>query len=164
MKSTRPQHRLLSQSLRHLSKSHSGQSAEETEVPTYEAICRDCEVTADYSRSVENRMDTPVCVSCGEKMHKVIYSAPKGFVTGKFEPFKSHVDGSLITSQRELQEHNRRNNVVSMADGYDDETIKKGEFMKPEEKDIGDLKADIAEATAMVSQGYKPNTEVYDGD
>lgn len=156
--------RLLSQSLNPQSKYHSGPSAEETEVPTYEAVCRDCEVATDYTRSVDDRMDTPTCVSCGEKMQKVIYSAPKGFVTGKFEAFKSHVDGSLITNHRELQEHNRRNNVVSMADGYSDETIKKGEFMKPEEKDINDLKADIAEATAMVNQGYKPQTEVYTDD
>ena len=97
-------------------------------------------------------------------MHKVIYSAPKGFVTGKFEPFVSNVDGSLITSQRDMNEHNKRNGVVCMADGYDDETIKKGEFMKPEQKDIGDLKADIAEATAQVSQGYKPQTEIYTDD
>lgn len=133
-------------------------------MPVYEAICRDCKITADYLRPVEKYMDTPPCVSCGEKMHKVILSAPKGFMRGKFEPFMSHVDGTVISSQASLEEHNKRNNVVSMADGYSDETIKKGEFLKPEEKDINDLKADIAEATAMVNQGYKPQVEVYDGE
>lgn len=162
MKSSKPRNRLLSQSLRRLSRSHNGLSAEGAEVPVYEAICRDCEIAADYLRPVDQCMDTPICVSCGGKMHKVILSAPKGFVKGKFEPFVSSVDGTLISSQRDMDEHNRRNNVVSMADGYDNDTVIRGDFVKPEEKDINDLKADIAEATHMVTQGYKPHTEVYD--
>lgn len=97
-------------------------------------------------------------------MKKVIFSAPKGFVSGKFEPFISHVDGSLITSQRDMQEHNRRNGVVNLADGYDNEAVIKGDYLKPPEADKSDLKADIAEATAMVSQGYKPTTEVFTDD
>lgn len=164
MKSSKPQHRLLNQSLRRLSRSHNGLSAEGAEVPVYEAICRDCEVAAEYIRTVDQCMDTPVCVSCGEKMHKVILSAPKGFVKGKFEPFISTVDGTLISSQKDMDEHNRRNNVVNLADGYDNDTVIRGDYIKQEEKDINDLKADIAEATAMVKQGYKPHTEVYTDD
>jgi len=98
-------------------------------------------------------------------MSKAVFSAPRGFVTGKFEPFISHVDGSLITSQREMQEHNIRNNVVNMADGYDNEAVINGTCaVAPEKIDINDIKADIAEATQMVTNGYKPITEVYDGD
>jgi len=33
---------------------------------------------------------------------------------GVEEPFRSPVDGSLITSRRVLEEHNRRNNVVNV--------------------------------------------------
>jgi hypothetical protein len=98
-------------------------------------------------------------------MKKVIRTPATGFVTGKFEAFVSPVDGSLITSQREMQEHNRRNNVVNMAEGYDNEAVIKGTCAPPPEKtDINDIKADIAEATQMVVNGYKPTTEVYDGD
>jgi putative FmdB family regulatory protein len=134
-------------------------------MPIYEAVCKDCGVEAEYSRPVAECMNVPTCVSCGELMHKVIRTAAKGFVTGKFDPFVSPVDGSLITSQREMQEHNRRNNVVNMADGYSDEAIKSGACAAPPPKvDINDIKADIAEATQMVTNGYKPITEVYDGD
>jgi putative FmdB family regulatory protein len=134
-------------------------------MPIYEAVCKDCGVEAEYSRPVSECMNVPACVSCGELMHKVIRTAAKGFVTGKFDPFISPVDGSLITSQREMQEHNRRNNVVNMADGYSDEAVKSGACATPPPKvDINDIKADIAEATQMVANGYKPITEVYDGD
>jgi len=139
-------------------------AAEAAEVPVYESVCDVCSIEADYLRPVAECMDTPVCISCGERMRKVIRSAPKGFINGKFEPFVSHVDGSLITTQREMAEHNKRNNVVSMADGYDDATVRRGDFVAPEKRDINDLKSDIAEATAMVNQGYKPNTEVYGDD
>ena len=130
-------------------------------MPVYEAVCRECGVSADYLRPVSECMNTPGCPTCGEKMKKVILSAPTGFVTGKFEPFKSTVDGSLITSQRELQQHNQRNNVVSLADGYTTEelmTIKPKEIEKSDPKSIA---ADISEATQMVTAGYKPNIEVH---
>lgn len=131
-------------------------------MPVYEAYCKDCEISADYSRPIDQRMDTPACISCGKKMDKVVFSAPTGFVTGKFEAFQSTVDGSIISNRRELDEHNRRNNVVNVADGWDEETIKRGDYIAPEKVDIGDIKKDITEATHMVTQGYKPNTEVYD--
>ena len=40
------------------------------------------------------------------------------------KPFVSHVDGTLITSRKELREHNKRNNVVQ-ATGGDQEFLKK---------------------------------------
>lgn len=131
-------------------------------MPVYQCVCRECEVSAEYLRPVSECMNTPECPTCGERMKKVILSAPMGFVTGKFEPFKSTVDGSLITNQRELQAHNSRNNVVSLADGYTTEelmTIKPKEIEKSDPKSIA---ADIAEATQMVKSGYKPNIEVHD--
>lgn len=131
-------------------------------MPVYQCVCRECEVSAEYLRSVSECMNTPECPTCGEKMKKVILSAPMGFVTGKFEPFKSTVDGSLITSQRELQAHNSRNNVVSMADGHTTEELM---AMKPPAQDKSDVKsiaADIAEATHMVRNGYIPNVGMSD--
>jgi len=131
-------------------------------MPTYEAYCKDCEISADYSRTIDQRMDTPVCISCGKKMDKVVFSAPTGFVTGKFEAFQSTVDGSIISNRRELDEHNRRNDVVNVADGWDEETIRRGDYIAPEKADINDIKQDIAEATSMVAAGYKPIVEVSD--
>jgi putative FmdB family regulatory protein len=132
-------------------------------MPVYEAICRDCEVTAEYLRPVAECMHTPSCPTCGEPMHKVILTAAKGFVKGKFEPFKSTVDGSVITCERELRAHNERNNVVSLAEGYTTEELM---TVKPKEEvlDKKELVSDIAEATHKVAQGYKPLIEVQDGN
>ena len=35
---------------------------------------------------------------------------------GEIEPFKSHVDGTVIDSRKKLREHNERHGVVSAAD------------------------------------------------
>jgi putative FmdB family regulatory protein len=128
-------------------------------MPVYEALCKSCDVQAEYLRPVAECMHTPNCPVCDTPMAKVIFSAPKGFVQGKFEPFKSTVDGSLITSQRELQKHNERNNVVSLADGYTTEELMTMKPKQEEKTDVKDIVADIAEATHMVQNGYKP--EVY---
>lgn len=118
----------------------------------YEARCRVCGVIIDYDRPVSRCLDTPV--HCGQPALKVILSAPQGFVRGRFDTFKSMVDGSLIRTQRELEEHNKRNNVVSLADGYTDDVIAKGEYVKPPPKDPA--KQEVIDAYHMVKQGYKP--------
>ena len=42
--------------------------------------------------------------------------APILLIRPKLKPFKSHVDGSVITTHRELQHHNLRNDVAPMED------------------------------------------------
>lgn len=132
-------------------------------MPTYNAQCEICDAVVDYTRPVAECMNTPEC--CGKGMKKVILTAPKGYVFGKFDAFVSPVDGSVIRGKRELQEHNKRNNVVSMADGYSDEQIKRGEIA-PKQKVLSkkELQQDIAEAYSMVRDGYKPTKEVLDED
>lgn len=122
----------------------------------YDSECGVCGQRYEYHRTIQKRFDTPVC--CGKPTRKMIFSAPQGFVKGRFEPFKSVVDGSIITTQREMNEHNKRNNVVSLADGYDDATIKRGDYAKPPPKD--EAKQEVIEAYQMVKQGYKPKVEV----
>ena len=132
-------------------------------MPVYEARCRDCGATTDYVRSVDKRKEVPECPTCGGTMEQAILSAPESYVSGRFEPFKSSVDGSIIRNRYELEEHNRRNNVVSVADGYTDEQVKKGEMGKPAPKpDAKDIKKDIAESIQMVNSGYKPEIGAYD--
>jgi S-adenosylmethionine synthetase len=125
--------------------------------PLYEAEC-ECGVTCDYLRSIDNCEDTPDCSDCGLKMKKVIRSAPYGYVNNRFDAFKSNVDGSIIKSKRDLNDHNKRNNVISLADGYSDDAIKKGYATKPTQTNT--LKQDIGESIKMVSNGYKPQREV----
>lgn len=124
-------------------------------MPKYEAECGVCGEIKTYIRSVAERENTPECH--GKPMKKGIFSAPKGYVLGRFDSFRSTVDGTIISTRRGLEEHNKRNGVVSLADGYSDEKIRRGEFRKKERKlDKRKLKHDIAEATMMVKNGYKP--------
>lgn len=126
-------------------------------MPVYEGRCRACETKVDYIRSVDQRKDTPPCPACGGVVVQAILTAPSSFVTGKFDAFVSHVDGSLIRSNRDLEEHNRRNNVVNLSDGFSEDKILSGDFGQKEEKlDPKELKADIAEAIHKVNSGYKP--------
>ena len=134
-------------------------------MPVYEARCRSCSKTTDYIRPVDKRKDTPPCPACGGTMEQAILTAPDSFVSGKFEAFKSVVDGSLIRSKRDLEEHNRRNNVVSVSDGFTDEQVKRGEMAKkPEVLSKKELQQDIAESIQMVKSGYKPEIGAQDDD
>lgn len=45
-------------------------------MPRYEAECTSCNNVQEYYCSVSHRYDTPVCPNCGNKMDKVIFSAP----------------------------------------------------------------------------------------
>jgi len=87
-------------------------------VPVYESECTQCGAQQDYLRPVSQCLDTPMCVVCGIRMAKRVFSAPMGYLKGNFAPFKSTVDGSLISTHRDMVEHNKRNGVVCLADGY----------------------------------------------
>jgi hypothetical protein len=100
-------------------------------------------------------MNVPAC-ACGGVADKVILSAPLGIVFGRFEAFVSPVDGSIIRTAREMREHNLRNNVVNLADGYDEKRILAGDYGKKEELSHAERKEDVAEAIGMLQQGYKP--------
>lgn len=126
-------------------------------MPVYEAYCPECRIVQEYRASIADALVTPACPWCEGAMRKVIFTPPAGFVKGKFEPFRSVVDGSLISSQRSMDEHNKRNNVVCLSDGYDDATIRSGNFGKKEHKlDKQELVADIQQAIHEVQNGYKP--------
>ena len=48
------------------------------------------------------------------KNKKVINKS--AYINKPMEPFKSHVDGSIISDRRQLKEHNQRNGVTNSAD------------------------------------------------
>jgi len=129
-------------------------------MPIYEALCDGCDSIVTYHRTVADRNETPVCPRCGGETHKAIFTAPKSYITGKFEAFKSVVDGSIIDSQRAMREHNKRNDVVCLADGYDEETILAGNLGKPLPKSVAEIRKDIADDIQQsiheVQNGYKP--------
>lgn len=83
-----------------------------------------------------------------------IRTAPKGFVRNRWQPFRSTVDGSIIRNGRELQEHNKRNNVVSMAEGHSTEQLLRMKGEPPPREKV--KHGEVAEAIQMVKNGYKP--------
>lgn len=126
----------------------------------YEAECLDCMKQFTYQRQVSQYLDVPPCPVCGHECRKVIFTAPNGVVKGKFEPFKSMVDGSLIASQRDLEEHNKRNNVRLLNDGYDEQTIRAGAIpVQKVEVDKKEIAADLHQAVKAVESGYKPQVQ-----
>lgn len=125
----------------------------------YDAICMSCAHTYDYYRPVADRAMVPPCPECGgADVRKIILSVARGLVKGKFEPFKSQLDGSVITTERELQEHNKRNNVRLLGEGYSNEDILAGKCGKQGQDPIDkkDVAKDIVESIRRVEAGYKP--------
>ena len=126
-------------------------------MPVYTGLCIECEAVADYIRPVDERLDTPPCRVCGSEISLAILTPPKTFVRGRFQAFRSTVDGTIIDSHRAMDEHNKRNGVVCLADGYSNESILAGLPQKKAEKlDTKELMQDIAEAAIHVRDGYKP--------
>ena len=129
----------------------------------YEAECLECGNEFDYHSSAANCMNVPDCPKCWGATKKVIRTAPTGVVTGKFDSFTSPVDGSLIRNKRELAEHNRRNGVVNLNDGWSEEKIKSGQIgEKPQQESKAEKVADVQAAIHAVQNGYKPKVEVQD--
>lgn len=116
-----------------------------------ERVCRLAEYEADPSW---------YCSDCGQQLKRVI-TAPRALNnTREFVPFISPVDRTLITSQRALREHNKRNNVVNLHDGYDDKAVQnmtKVDYQKPLDAERRvDLASDMRQAVQKLEEGYKP--------
>lgn len=125
----------------------------------YQAECLECGHGHEYSRSVANCMDVPVCPVCGHESKKVIRTAPTGFVSGKFEQYRSQVDGTLIRTQKDLAEHNRRNGVVLLNEGYSEEAIRSGKLGQQKPPVVvkrEEVIQDMQEAIHDLENGYKP--------
>ena len=129
-------------------------------MPVYTARCLDCEAVTDYLRGVDERLNTPQCDECGGDTSLVILTAPKSFVRGRFAAFRSTVDGTIIDSHKSMQEHNKRNGVECLADGYSNESVLSGLPQKKADKmDTKELMRDIAEAAISVRDGYRPEVQ-----
>lgn len=126
----------------------------------YEGCCssaghvRTCRL-ADYEAD-----PTYKCPECDRQLKQVI-TAPRYLNrTSEFQSFKSPVDGSIVTSETSLREHNARNGVVNIHEGYDDKAVKdfvNKDFQKPLDRERSkDLRRDAEIALNRVSDGYKP--------
>lgn len=135
-------------------------------MPSYTARCDDCGSLTEYSIGVKDRYLTPPCEVCDSECTRlVVRQAPVGFVKGRFEAFKSPVDGSIISTAQGLADHNKRNNVVNIHDGYSEEAISKGSYLRPPPKpDKKEIAQAVVESIHKVEAGYKPVRENQDAD
>lgn len=124
----------------------------------------------EYGRCCGNRMfvtraktetgSYPVCGTCGARLEARRVTMARNTRVSRFEPFVSPVDGSVITSRRELADHNARNNVVNVHEGYTEEQYKNkvnedlyGAVNKEIQKDVDN---DIKQSINMLNNGHVP--------
>ena len=98
-------------------------------------------------------------------MREILRSrTPPGMIKPRtMEAFKSHVDGTVVTNQSELEAHNKRNDVIDIREWGNDSFCDLGAKKEREARIQGTSKIenkkrheDIIEAVQKVEQGYKP--------
>ena len=88
-----------------------------------------------------------------------------GMIVRKVTAFKSHVDGSVVTNKKELDEHNKRNDVIDVREWGNNQFCDTDAKRKREEFYLGTSKEakkerikTINESIQKLEQGYKPRT------
>lgn len=122
-------------------------------VPGWERVCRLADYEADPSFA---------CPGCGRSLKQTIPHVR--VFTNHFEPFRSPVDGSIISTRADLAEHNKRNNVVNLHDGYDEKAVQsftQRSYETPEKERLKDLNKDMEQAIQKLEDGYTPTPKQY---
>lgn len=127
----------------------------------YEGCCSNPNGVDRHCRLSEYEADESYCCpECGRSLRRVI-TAPRYLNnTSEFKAFKSPVDGSIVSTQQSLREHNKRNGVTNIHDGYDEKALMaatKRNYQKELDKErAADLALDMRHAINKCEQGYKP--------
>lgn len=122
-------------------------------IPGWERVCSLADYCADPSFC---------CPGCGRPLKQTIPRVR--VITKHFEPFRSPVDGTIISTQTDLAEHNKRNGVVNLHDGYDEKAVMemgKRDFGPPKEERLKDLNKDMEKAVEKLQDGYTPTPKEY---
>lgn len=90
-------------------------------MPIYETICKKCGQKDTVFRKIVEYNNLPEC--CGEMVSRVI-SAP--FVPQEFRPYRSMIDGRMITDRGEHRRHLKANGCTEI--GNEDPTPKVDHF------------------------------------
>ena len=106
-----------------------------------------------------------------ELIPKDQYVRPKSVqaaaVFGDIEPFISSVDKTLVSGRKSMEEHNRRNNVVSAADLTPEvvERMQKERDKPPSRKEVQARREQINEAIEYTRRtGQKPRIGTFEQD
>jgi hypothetical protein len=117
----------------------------------YPYKCPHCGATEDVWQKLAEYTSSPrIPVHCDTKMDRV-FTVP--MVAPDYQPFVSHVDGSVINSRSEHREHMLKHNLVMLDEVMPDIPRNR---KATTEAGFATLKDDIFEAAQQVEQGYKP--------
>lgn len=126
-------------------------------MPIYHSECKECGIRYREVRPISEYNKYPRCEACHGPTFGLILGAPMAYVANKFDAFKSYVDGSIIRNGKELEEHNKRNGVQNLHDGYDEAKILAGDLgAKRVEPTKEETLKDAIEAYNEVKNGYRP--------
>lgn len=78
-------------------------------MPLYEVKCEKCGKIDDIFRKIADYDNLPLC--CGEKVKRVISAV---YVPQEFQPYKSMIDGRMITDRGEHRRHLKNNGCVEV--------------------------------------------------
>lgn len=98
-------------------------------MPIYAIQCDSCGHTTDVYRSLANMNDLPEC--CGVKMHRMV-TAP--MILPDIQPYRSMIDGSMITSRSQHKKHLKAHGCVEIGN----EKLKPKPFMPPSRKELAE--------------------------
>lgn len=80
---------------------------------------------------------------------------PMLLIKPELKPFKSHVDGSIITSHRELKHHNLRNDVAPMEEFqplWAEKAKEREKIFDPTKASSEDRKRDVIQAVEQLKR------------
>lgn len=123
-------------------------------VPVWERVCSYAAYLADPSFC---------CGYCGKDLKQTITRVTV-MAQSSFDPFVSPVDGSVIRNRADLAEHNKRNDVVNIHDGYDEKAVMAmtaDTFKSSKQERLRDLNIDMEQAVQKLEDGYKPTPAPY---
>lgn len=109
-------------------------------MPIYPCKCEECGHYEEVVRAVAECRDLPE--HCGAQMRRVYTPLP---VMEDMKPYRSPLDGSIVSSRAEHRNHMRKHDVIEVGNE---------KLTRPMQKpyDSGNLKQDIARAIEETSQ------------
>jgi putative FmdB family regulatory protein len=121
----------------------------------YPYRCKECGRQEEVVQSIASYCESPNVPSCHGPMERFITAPMFSIDIAPWAAYRSPIDGTVITSRAERNEHMARHGVVLYDDIAPDIERNRKDIAK---KAVADIKQDVIEATHKVlDHGYKPN-------
>jgi putative FmdB family regulatory protein len=124
----------------------------------YPYKCEFCGKTEEVHQRISDYSKAPIVPPCCDGLMVRVITAP--MVVPDYQPFQSHIDGTIINSRSAQREYMARNGLVVYDDALASNVVtKKQEIAK---QAVADIKQDLVESLHKVDAGYKPQLETID--